>query len=49
MQIESRALEGRFVRLEPFTPALKQAVRTDQDRPDVRRKIQARLETYRQS
>ena len=27
MQIESRPLEGRFVRLEPFAPELKEAVR----------------------
>src|SRR3712207_737259 len=31
MQIESRVLEGRFVRLEPFTPELKEPVRAALD------------------
>ena len=34
MQIEARPLRGRFIRLEPFTPALKEPVRAALDTDD---------------
>ena len=75
MKIEPRVLENRWVRLEPFAPDMKEAVRnalnvdeaawsimvstahgehfdawwdgfTDQDWPDVRARLDARLAAF---